>query len=339
MNLIDIHAHLNFPDYDKDREEVIKRTVEAGCGVINVGTDLKTSEEVVALTIHPNFWATVGVHPCLAGRQAHEAETMTEEKWRKLGELVKHERVVAIGECGLDYFGLQHPMLQETPSVKMQRAVFERQIILAIEVGKPLMLHIRNSYDDVLAILKNFPNARGNAHFFAGTIEQAKQFLNLGFTLSFTGVITFPPKTSDVGPPEADLTSDVSELIKFVPLDRLMAETDATIIRMLKNKNYLGLAAILVLLGLGWLAAGWPSVYRHLNTPAAVLTGDNFDTFCNLDGELVVENWDQCAEYMNELASQASTTSEQVELKRQIADLIEQISVAIAELESLKAAE
>lgn len=108
---------------------------------------------------------------------------------------------------------------------------------------------------------------------------------------------------------------------------------------MLKNKNYLGLAAILVLLGLGWLAAGWPSVYRHLNTPAAVLTGDNFDTFCNLDGELVVENWDQCAEYMNELASQASTTSEQVELKRQIADLIEQISVAIAELESLKAAE
>ncbi len=206
MKLLDIHAHLNFPQYDADRQAVIKRTVEAGCGVINVGTDLKTSREVIKLAEqYPDFYATVGFHP-----DECQGLTLTEEAWRELAELAKHEKVVAIGECGLDYFRLEG----EIEKIKLyQRQGFEKQIELAVKINKPLMLHIRDSYDDVLAILKNFPRARGNAHFFAGSLPQAKRFLDLGFTLSFTGVITF--------------THDYDKLIKFIPLDRLMAETDA----------------------------------------------------------------------------------------------------------------
>ncbi len=203
MKLIDIHAHLNDAAFEADREAVIARTVAADCGVINVGTDLKSSEAVVALTTNPNFYATVGVHP-------DEIAGLDEAAWTALEQLASHEKVVAIGECGLDYFRLTDDV---AATKERQRAAFEWQIALAIKLAKPLMLHIRDSYDDVLAILKNFPAARGNAHFFAGNTDQAKQFLDLGFTLSFTGVITF--------------TTDYDELIKLVPLDRLMAETDS----------------------------------------------------------------------------------------------------------------
>lgn len=203
MNLLDIHAHLNFPQYEADREEVIKRTIDAGCGVINVGTGLQTSREVVELTKHPNFWATVGVHP-------HETGVPTSEEWEELERLAGHPQVVAIGECGLDFFRIEG----DTSQVKaVQQAVFERQIALAQKVGKPLMLHIRDSYDEVLATLKNFPGVRAHAHFFAGSWEQAEQFLDLGLTISFTGVITF--------------VRDYDEIVKNTPLDRLLAETDA----------------------------------------------------------------------------------------------------------------
>lgn len=202
MNLIDIHAHLNFPDYDTDREAVIKRTVEAGCGVINVGADLKTSREVVTLANNKNFWAAVGLHP-------HAADNCEGSTFAELEELARHQKVVAIGECGLDYFRLTDGAEEK----KKQFELFEQQIELALKLGKPVMIHCREAYEDVLAILKKFSKARGNVHFFSGTIAQAKQFLDLGFTLSFTGVITF--------------THDYDEAIKFIPLDRLMAETDA----------------------------------------------------------------------------------------------------------------
>lgn len=211
MKLIDIHAHLNFPDYDTDREQVIERTVEAGCGVVNVGTNIQTSREVVELTKYPNFWATVGVHP-------HEAGGAVD--WGELERLARHERVVAIGECGLDYFRL---VGDEAMVKKSQRELFEKQIDLALKVNKPLMLHVREAYDEVLAILKHFPGARGNAHFFAGSLSQAGKFLDLGFTLSFTGVITFVP--------------DYNELVRFMPLDRLLAETDAPFVAPIPHRG------------------------------------------------------------------------------------------------------
>ncbi len=206
MNLIDIHAHLNFPDYDQDREAVIKRTVEAGCGVINVGTDLKTSGEVVALAqITPEFWAAVGIHP-------HAETKPSEAEWLELGRLAAEEKVVAIGECGLDYFTRGGGALS-LEAKQTQKEIFERQLVLAQEVGKPAMLHIREAYNETLEILKLYPGARAHAHFFAGDWELAQKFLDRGITLSVTGVITF--------------ATQYDEVIKNVPLEMIMAETDA----------------------------------------------------------------------------------------------------------------
>lgn len=200
MKLIDIHSHLNFPDFDTDREEVITRLKQEGIATITVGTSLKTSEEAVALAEqHEHLWATVGIHPHEAG-ETHDLV--------KLLELAKHPKTVAIGECGLDYFKLANEELKQK-----QKELFLAQIGIAREVGKPLMLHIREAYQDVLEILEEHKDVKAHAHFFAGDWEVAQKFLNLGHTLSVTGVITF--------------TADYDAVIKNVPLESLMLETDA----------------------------------------------------------------------------------------------------------------
>jgi TatD DNase family protein len=140
--------------------------------------------------------------------------------------LAKHPKVVAIGECGLDYFswtpGVHESEIDEIK--KVQKKVFEEQIELSLKVGKPLMLHIRSSkgsqdaYNDGLEILESYAKKygdklRGNAHFFAGHLEILKRFLALGFTVSFTGVLTF--------------THDYDELVRYAPLNMIMSETDA----------------------------------------------------------------------------------------------------------------
>lgn len=200
MRYIDIHAHLNFPEYDVDRAEVIERLRENEIGVINVGTDKKTSAEVVKLAEeNDNMWATVAMHP-------HEVETPFDYEYFK--NLAVHPKVMAIGECGLDYFKIENEEIKER-----QKDLFKQHIKLAKEVNKPLMLHIRDSYDDVLAMLEEEKAGRAHAHFFAGNWETAKRFLDRGDTVSFTGVITF--------------TNAYDEVVKNTPLDCLMAETDA----------------------------------------------------------------------------------------------------------------
>lgn len=201
MKLIDAHAHLNFPQFDAAREEVIRRCKDAEIGVINVGTDLVTSQQAIDLAENnPDMWATVGVHP-----------TDIEQGWNKpvFLELAKNSKVVAIGECGLDYFHVT-----ESEKRAAQKEMFRQQIATANEVKKPLMLHVRGAgaYHDVYEIVKAEAKVVGNVHFFAGSWEEAKWFLDLGFTLSFTGVITF--------------THDYDEVIKNMPLERILAETD-----------------------------------------------------------------------------------------------------------------
>ena len=210
--LVDVHAHLNFADYDRDREEVVGRIKAENLAVINVGTDLKTSREVVDLADGKNFWAIVGIHPT-------ETVEITEESWSKLKELALNKNTVAIGECGLDYSRLNNQVIGEREKVirKQQQDVFERQIDLAHEVGKPLMLHIRDAYDETLDILNSkFQILKftipGDVHFFAGDTAIAKKFLDLGFVLSFTGVITF--------------AKEYEEVVKYVPLERMLSETD-----------------------------------------------------------------------------------------------------------------
>lgn len=205
MKYIDIHGHLNFAAFDADREEAYKRAHEADVGMITVGTDLETSASGVALAeSHEGMWATVGIHPT--------DSPLEENPVNKLEELARHPKVVAIGECGLDYF---HAKPAEFPA---QKKIFEEHIILANKVGKPLMLHVRNgakglnAYQEAIDILKKHAKVRANFHFFAGTLQDLKDIIEMGNTVSFTGVITFTP--------------DYDGLVKYVPLDRVMSETD-----------------------------------------------------------------------------------------------------------------
>jgi len=216
FNYIDIHSHLYFKDFDSDREEVISRMKEQGIATISIGTGLHTSQQCVDLArAHEHMYACVGYHPGDVSMNTGELE------YEKFEELARDSKVVAIGECGFDYFRLNE---QAQEIKKIQKKVFEQQIQLALSVNKPLMLHCRatkgsnDAYHDTLDILEAYhkehgAKLRGNAHFFAGDREVLKRFLDIGFTVSFTGVITF--------------TKEYDELVTYTPLESLHAETDA----------------------------------------------------------------------------------------------------------------
>ncbi len=206
---IDIHSHLNFSQFDEDREAIIAEMKEIGMATICVGTDAKTSAESVELAAkHDNIYATIGIHP------THIEES--EGKWEAFDEAYYESllspKVVAIGECGLDYF--RPPVDKEK-----QKELFIQQIEFAQKHQLPLMLHCRASkgtqdaYEDGLDILAAYPDVKGDFHFFAGDASVAKRAIERGFTLSFDGPVTF--------------ARDYDETIKSIPKDMIMAETDA----------------------------------------------------------------------------------------------------------------
>lgn len=204
----DIHSHLNFADFDPDRDEVIDNLKSQNIYTITVGTDLGTSHQAVDLADgYQELYATIGLHP---GDNAKE-RFIPEE----FASLVEHPKVVAIGECGLDYGRLSNI----TPEEKVrQKEDFERQVEFAVQYDKPLMIHCRNAYDDLLSILESKKKEygdrlRGNMHFFTAGTDVADRCLSIGFTLSFTGVITF--------------VEEYADLVSYPPLEMIMAETDA----------------------------------------------------------------------------------------------------------------
>jgi len=219
MKYFDAHTHVNFAAFKDDRSEAIMRAQDAGVIMNVVGTQLNTSISAVELAEkHGNVYATIGLHPIHTSKTFHDVQELGEggKEFTSRGEsfdakaykdLASHPLVIAIGECGLDYYRCDE-------STKLvQKNAFIEQIELANSVGKPLMLHIRNAYEDALEILKAHAKVRGDVHFFAGDWEIAKEFLNLGFTLSFTGVLTF--------------THDYDDVVKKAPLDSILSETDA----------------------------------------------------------------------------------------------------------------
>lgn len=224
---IDIHSHVNFRAFDEDRDAVMKRTLESDTWIINVGTQIDTSRKAADMTSEypEGVYAIVGLHPIHTGASYHDVKELGEggKDFTSRGEvfdkdayreLLKNPKVLGLGECGLDYYRM------DVESINKQREALIAQIELANEVGKPIMLHIRNNpkdktrnaYFDTLEILKEHAKIKGDVHFFAGGLPEAKAFLDFGFTLSFTGVITF--------------TTDYDEVIKYTPLDMIMTETD-----------------------------------------------------------------------------------------------------------------
>lgn len=231
--LVDTHSHIQFPVYDEDRKAVISRASEAGVAMIAVGTQASTSEsaiEAVEKFSKDIIGATVGFHPNhLDVKWRHdpkELKAAQQEKFdiKRLEELAKHSRVLAIGECGLDYYRLQD---EDLAAKTRQKEVFRKQIKLAQELNKPLIVHCRSAFADLINIIKSHWQVRGSVsgvvHFFSGSWQDAKELLDLGFYLGFGGVITF--------------ASDYDEIVKKVPLERILLETDAPYVSPLGHRG------------------------------------------------------------------------------------------------------
>ncbi len=207
MKYFDAHAHLQLENYDTDRDAVLERMRQIETGAIMVGVDLKISRQAVALAEQYDFlWAAVGLHP-----NDNPEEQFDEEAF---AELAEHSRVVAIGECGLDYF--RSGGTEEEKAA--QKARFEKQINLAAKVRKPLIIHCRNAHDDMLAILAEAKQKYGDAlsivmHFFTVSGEIAQKYIDLDCYLSFPGPVTY--------------TDMYDDSIRLAPMGRILSETDS----------------------------------------------------------------------------------------------------------------
>jgi len=209
----DAHSHIHGKEYDLDRAEVLSRMREAQVGTITVGTHLETSREAAELAKNePDVWAAVGLHP------TDTTEDFNPDEYR---EFLKNPKVVAIGECGLDYFRLGENAENEKGR---QKKNFLSQLEFAKNANLPLMIHCRPSgktmdaHEDMLAILNSYfinhkSSLRGNIHFFTGTEDIAKRYVELGFSVSFPGVVTF--------------TDEYEGVINGCPEQNILSETDA----------------------------------------------------------------------------------------------------------------
>jgi TatD DNase family protein len=212
--LTDTHAHLDFSQFDADRQEVITRAQEAGVEtIVNAGAGLEASQAGVALAeTYPQVYAAVGVHP-------HDAKTLNDKVLNKLRALAQHPKAVAIGEIGLDYYRDRSPR-------PVQRQAFQQQLTLAKELGKPIIVHDREAHQDVMNVLcqwasevratsDSLPDTRlGVMHCFSGDLVMAQELIEMGFYISVPGPVTFANARR------------LPEMVRALPLERLLIETD-----------------------------------------------------------------------------------------------------------------
>ena len=207
LGLIDSHAHIQGKEYAGETAAVIQRAGEAGVEqiiVVGGAGDMSSNTAAVALAEScANLYATVGMHP-------HDAKDVGEAELRELKELALHPKVIAVGETGLDYFYNHSPR-------EVQRRVFAQFIRLAGETGLPLVVHERDAASEAVELLRNegAGKIRGVIHCFTGDYDAARNYLDLGFYLSFTGIITF--KNAE----------PLREVVRKVPMDRMFLETDS----------------------------------------------------------------------------------------------------------------
>lgn len=202
--LIDSHAHIDDRRFDEDRDEVLARAAAAGVEIIiNIGADMESAARSVALSDkYPGVYAAVGMHP-------HDAKEMREEDYIQLKKWATHPKVVAIGEIGLDY----HYDLSPRP---VQREVFLRQIDLARDIGKPIIIHDREAHQETLEIVRTAAKGlTGVFHCFSGSVETAGEVIKMGFYISLAGPVTFSKSVK------------AKEVAKKIPLEYLLLETDS----------------------------------------------------------------------------------------------------------------
>lgn len=214
---IDTHSHLNFKDFDNDRADVIKKTLESGVFLINVGSDYESSKKArdIASQYEYGVWAGVGLHPSDNKKEVFD--------YQRYKELAQSKKVVAIGECGLDFL----ETTKEEEKSKQKDLLIE-QINLATELKLPLILHCRKAHKELIEILQQQSkshNLQGVVHCFTGSWEEAEQYMELGFYLGFNGII---------------FKFDVEETIKKMPLEKMLLETDCPFLtppQILKKRN------------------------------------------------------------------------------------------------------
>jgi TatD DNase family protein len=205
IRLADSHAHLDLPEYAADQTQIIEQARQAGVElIINVAISLENSRQVISTArTYPWIFATVGVHP-------HGAAGVTEEVCAAIADLLKDPRVVALGEIGLDFYRHRSP-------ADVQESVFRRFLDLAVSQKKPVIIHTRDATSNTLTILRDYRQQLqgGVMHCFSGSYEEARDFLELGLEISFSGVISYPN------------ARPLQEVARRLPLDRLLIETDA----------------------------------------------------------------------------------------------------------------
>ncbi len=210
MKIIDTHAHLDFPQFKSDLGEVIKNAKKEGVNkIINIGCNAKRAKKAVQIAEQfENVFATVGIHPDDEFKDFEVIE-----------ELAKHPKVVGIGETGLDFFR------KENPSRKKQEESFLKQINLAKNVNKPVVVHLRNAHDEALEFLRKNHDFPFVVHCFSENLDFANQVIEMGGLISFTGIVTFPN------------AKEVQEVVKNIPLEKIMLETDCPFLAPQKHRG------------------------------------------------------------------------------------------------------
>ncbi|UCB51808.1 MAG: YchF/TatD family DNA exonuclease [Candidatus Zixiibacteriota bacterium] len=212
--VIDTHAHLDFKQFDQDRSKVIDYAFSNGVEkIINIGVDLESSKGSVKLAQeHDRIYATVGFHP-------HDAKSLTEESLKRIADLAKHKKVAAIGEIGLDFYRDLSPR-------EDQASAFRKQIDLAKDLGLPLVVHVREAWEQALTILRETEASEvgGVLHSFSGNLEQAKTAQDMGFYLGLNGTLTYP-------------NSRTQSVAREVSLDTIVVETDCPFLSPIPHRG------------------------------------------------------------------------------------------------------
>jgi len=232
--LIDTHTHVTFHEFKGESEEVVSRALEQEIWLVNIGTKLETSQAAIELAekFEEGVYASIGIHPIhliaditeSASFEGHQSsfttkkQTFNYDEFKKLAQ--SSSKVVAIGETGLDYYRLGDKNLEEVR--KVQTEVFRQSIRLAKELNLALVVHGRGEadkpyavYDEIIQIIKEEKISRGSFHCFGGTLEQAREIVELGFNIGVTGIVTF--KNAQV----------LQTIVKSIPLENIVIETDA----------------------------------------------------------------------------------------------------------------
>lgn len=220
--LIDAHAHLNFKAYEKDADEIIKKSLDNNVWMINVGTNLKTSQcaALLAKKHKEGVYAAIGLHPInldtglikIKKDETEGGHFETEFDFEKYKMLAQCPKVVAVGEIGLDYWRRPKSKKKRQEFKQKQKELFLKEVKLAQKLNLPIILHCRLAFDDLLEILKKIKTRhRGVLHCFTGDWKQAREFMDLGFYIGFNGII---------------FKLDLNKVIEKTPLDKILIETD-----------------------------------------------------------------------------------------------------------------